>query len=310
MITTSASRRSRVLEIAVALSLIVHVLALLIYIGLLQRFFLGERRLQQKPDEFVSVSDVIRIEKRTIPPPAIVRPVQPPQPPAVVERPVERPVPVRKPRAAPTPAQRRELAHLAPDAPPRPRAAPKTVIADPHPFAPSKTPAQPQSRQPAPLSPDAMAALDQRFSRAIAQANSDVRNIAPPNQVPSSTKRYNIRMLGFTDRELQNAQGVVDRFEPCSPPVRHCWFLRVQYVWNDGFIEMVSIPWPFFFSDSFDPAMYPTRQMFPTQPPPRGFKLPHPFALSRLVCHYFEAECKEVLDAEASNGGQPAQAVR
>src|SRR6202161_850456 len=114
MITTSAPpRRSRIFEIALVLSLLVHLLILLVYLGVFSRIAPLLHPVQT--DEPVAVSDVIRLEKRTIPrphvraPPLPERRPQPPTPQVAARRPappelVQRPVP-----AAPKPVAQHEI---------------------------------------------------------------------------------------------------------------------------------------------------------------------------------------------------------
>jgi hypothetical protein len=42
------------------------------------------------------------------------------------------------------------------------------------------------------------------------------------------------------------------------------------------------------------------------QPPPPGFALPQPFALSRAVCSFYRAQCEAVIQRETAAGNQPA----
>lgn len=313
MITTSDPKRPRVFRIAVALSVVAHLLGLLIYIGLVQRFINVPTR-QQKTEELVALSDTVRIEKRTIPREAIKRPTpptpvtkaqpQPAAPPVVVQHPVRQPLP--KPRAAPTAAVRRELAKIVPNAEPQPRDA--STPAPPAPEQPKAAPqAQPRTRQSNALTSEQIAAMDQQFRRTIAQSKSDIENMPPPKQVASSMKRYENLMQGATFRDLQHAQGIIDWvYRNGREGERNWYYVRVRISYPDGFTEIVDVPWRFYFPRRADPiAMMDPRPFIPP-PPPENYALPKPFALSRFVCTYFHNECQAVLDGEERNGGQPA----
>ena len=241
MITTSEARRSRVFEIAVALSLIVHLLVLLIYVGFFQRLLADERRLQQKPDDFVALSDSIRIEKRTIPRPSVVQPIVP-VPPQPRPRPVARPVPVPKPIAAPTPVERREVARLVPNAAPRARAAPKTIPAETQ-----QVPRRTETGTVAGITGD-----DPRYRAAIAETNQGLRNLPVQNVAPSAIKTHTDRVLGYTQREIQTAQGDTVHYEAAAASGTAI-FLARQFLFSDNKIETIGFPWPYYFTDRFDP---------------------------------------------------------
>lgn len=308
MISTSQPRRSRTFELAVAISLLVHVLTMLIYVGLASRYFSQIQRLAQKQEDLAATTDFVRIEKKTIPreaqqlsqtrsKPVVVRPAVPAAaPPAVVHQPL----------AAPKPVERHELARLSPEAPAQPQAATKPVPSQPSQVrAPTQTAPQPRTANG--FSQEQLAALDQRFENAIAQSKSDLLNNPPPKERPVATRRYDSVMLG-TPQDLQRVEGWVEYHEDC-PGRPHCYFLRVFITWPDGYSETVDIPWAYHFTDRFDPIEETERAgygrvVFAAQDPPPGFQLPHPFQLSRLLCMYFRSECEAVLDAE--HGGTPA----
>jgi len=297
MITTAAPRRSRFFEIALVLSLVVHLLGLLIYFGL-ARPYLAQAEKQAQKHEFVATSDVVRLEKRNVPRPAVKLPISPPPVPKVVPQRVV----VRKPVARPTPVERREIARITPQAPPRPSVAPTRAIAE----APVKAQpdAQPQARPQNQLAQSDLA-QEQRYARAIAQARSDLQNLPPPAQPPAASKRRDILMTG-SPGELQHAQGVIEQVEPC-PRRPHCYYLLVSIQWPDGYFERVNIPWPFTFPPNNDPIPnLSPRQVINQQPPPPDFQLQPGFQLSRIVCMYFPGRCQAIIDGEARNGGQPA----
>ncbi len=311
MITTSAPpRRNRIFEIALVLSILTHLLFLLVYLGVFARLAPLVAPVQQKED-LAAVSDVIRLEKRTIPRPQVravpvpPRVPQPPTPPVVARKaaPVE---PVHQPVAAPKPVARHEIARAVPRAPAQPRPAPSAVEAQPQRQL-ALNPAAPQSRQPS--TEDAQAAQQQRYMNAISQSKSDLANIPPAPQAPSAIRQLNASMLGSKISDLTHAQGLVERHEPCDRYTAHCYFVRARIIYQDGFVELVDIPWPFIFTGMrVDPIQVANGRYFIPPPPPPGYHLPHPFAPSRFVCAYFHDECKALFDAEQASGGQPASA--
>lgn len=312
MITTSVPpRRSRIFEIALGLSILMHLLVLLVYLGVFSRVAPLLRAAQT--DEPVAVSDVIRLEKRTIPrpqvravpvPPQVSQPPTPPQPAARQAPPLEA---IRRPVAAPKPAVHHEIAHVAPRAQAQPKPVPTAVTAQPR-RAVALNPSAPQSR-PQTSTEDAQASQEQRYLRAIQQSKSDLANIPPTRQVPSAIRRLNANMLGATVSDLQHAQGMIEHTEPCDRYSAHCYFVRARIIYQDGFVELVDVPWPFIFTGMrFDPIQVANGRFFTPPPPPNGYRLPHPFAPSRFVCAYFHDECKALFDAEQAAGGQPASA--
>jgi outer membrane biosynthesis protein TonB len=312
MITTSAPPyRSRVFEIALGLSLLMHLLVLLVYLGVFARVAPLVRPAQT--DEPVAVSDVIRLEKRTIPRPQVhavpVPPVapQPPTPPQPVARQAPPPEPIPRTVAAPKPVPRHEIARVVPRAQAQPRPAPSPANAQPRRQV-ALNPSAPQSRPQSNLE-DAQPSQEQRYLRAIAQSKSDLENIPPSRQAPSAIRQLNANMLGATLNDLQHAQGQIEHSEPCDRYSAHCYFVRARIIYSDGFVELVDVPWPFIFAGvRIDPIQIANGRYFTPPPPPNGYRLPHPFAPSRFVCAYFHDECKALFDAEQAAGGQPASA--
>jgi hypothetical protein len=304
MITTSAEpRRTRVLEFALVISLIVHVLLALIYVGLASRFFAQLHRVNEKPDRFVAITDVVRIEKRIVPRPAVPAPQPrtvpvPPQPAPRRAEPQRAAPPVvhAPPRVQPPRAERREIARLDPRAEPAPTS---RASAAPGPPAP-------RAAQNGRYTEEQLAAINQSLANATARVKADpIRIDVPTTQTPATTRRYDTLMSGTLD-ELRNWQGIVEEAERCRG-VRHCWFITATILWHDGYRERVSIPWPFYFSDDFDPVQAWKERgastHFAAQPPPVGFQLQHPFYPSRFLCTFYKNECQALLDAEHRLGG-------
>lgn len=288
MLTTSERRRDP-FTLAVLLSLLVHLMALLAYVLLAPRL-LGALPASRPPNELVALSDAIRLEKRTIPRSA-PRPVVPP--PAARMLPVPQPARVAPPPAAPRP----EVAHIVRRAPPVPRPAPRAQVA----YEPAPRPARPNA-----LTQAQLAAYEREFSRTIVAAQAAAAIAPPPKEPPAASKRYDFVMNG-TLKDLLSAQGEVTPLQSWVDRSRRLdwYYIRVHVVYSDGSSETVDIPWPVSFAMDDDPVA--THAIFHHIPdPPPGYALPHPFPISRLVCTYYKDECQAVLDAEDRNGGRPA----
>ena len=202
----------------------------------------------------------------------------------------------------PTPVERHEIARLVTKAPPQPVAAPSA------PIVPTQRNAQPHVATRNQLTPEDQAALDQRFSRAIAQAKTDVQNIPPQSQPPSAIKRRAVEIPGISFSDLKRSEGFVDYIYDHGREGNFNWYIiRVWLTYPDGSTELVSIPWRFYFPRNNDPLASEGRRTFPAQPPPPGFTLPHPFQYSRFVCGYFPDECQALLDSEQRAGNAPAR---
>jgi hypothetical protein len=159
-----------------------------------------------------------------------------------------------------------------------------------------------------------IAALDARFRNTIAQAQHDVATTPAPAAV------HTMKRVDTYDTYLNvDVNEVLDENGICTPTsiddsgVRRgnytYYYLRCNVRYSDGFAETVEFPWPFKFTDANDPFRYRDGRphSFPGQPPPPGFVLPHPFALSRAVCAFFHNECQAVIDRErASQAGSSA----
>lgn len=309
MITTSQRRRAPVFEIALVLSLLLHLAAVLLY-GRYGMTILQAVQSHEKPEDFAATNDTITLEKKTVPRQAVRRPRQPVRPappvpktvPKVVAQQAAPTVPKAPPVERPTaPPRRREIANITPrasEAQPQaaPSAAPDSSSNRYAPPPPSKTHGFSQAQ---------IAQMTQRFSQAIAQSQSDLTNVPAPKQPPSTIKHYDMIMSG-TLQDVQRAQGVVDTVYSSGHSGRLNWhYVHVTILYADGYSETVDVPWPFVFPSSNDPIEREQHRFF-APPPPEGYVLPHPFPLSRFVCSYYKEECQAVIDAEKKNGGNPA----
>ena len=199
------------------------------------------------------------------------------------------PVPTLAPPAVPRAHERARL-HV-----------PRTRVLAYAPHAPVR--ARPSSG----LDPQQMAALDARFRSTIAQAQHALEATPAPAPVRTTNTVH-----PYDSYLNVNVNDVVEGNGDCTPSniddagVRRgnyiYYYLRCSVHYSDGYSETVEFPWPFKFTNADDPFRDGRRHSFPGQPPPPGFTLPHPFALSRAVCAYFRAECQAVIDQERAKG--------
>ena len=305
----------RLLVTALVVSLLVHVAGGAVWGFFGQRIAPAVAKLFPRPSptpELVALSDAITIEKRSVPRPSrAARPMRPrrPQPRRIAQVPALRmmpvptlaPVPTSAPTTEPTtaPSYRPERATIhhprpEPTLPPRPHEAP--------------TVAPPASKSA--FSPQQMAALDAQFSRTIAQAQHALTDVPPQRRPPARNpeqRRYDAVMAG-TPEQFLSAQGECVSIQASARAAYVDRYLRCVITYSDGYFEQVSFPWAFRFSRRNDPFQYEdgSYHPFPMQPPPDGFALPHPFALSRAICSFYRAQCQSVITREKANGNQPA----
>lgn len=300
MITTRrAPRTQRLFAVALALSVLIHLFGGALWAHTSRLVAQIMRRLpEQQPREEVATSDVITLERRTVPRPAqagrgrpqphtVVRP-RPPvaaRPPekqlAAVARPnvseTARPAPTPAPSAAPEIAHRRLRAprHVA-----RPAKA-KTGVAR---VAKAGGP-PPAAAQPA-LSAAQIAQLNAQFAQTIAASHVDLATIQKQTEErPVAVKRYPMQFTGL-QASLQRGEGYI---EPTTMGQRigdTVWYYtHYTYMWPDGHLEDDDIPWPFH---------YPVRRdlfalhvhLIPLQLPPTGFRLTRP--LKPFLAHFVQ----------------------
>jgi hypothetical protein len=272
-------RHRWLLPTAVALSVLLHLLAGGAWLLFANRIAAVVAKMSPRPTpapEIIALSDAITIEKRTVPREAHrsrpQRRVQP-RPRVVAEVPRLRQLPV-------------------PTVPPPPR------ITEPK-------PAQRNA-----LSPQQLAALDQQFRRTIASADrslTDVPRQRRPPAIAPNAQRYAAVMAG-TPGQFLSAQGDCTSIQDSARGAVVDRYLRCLIRYSDGYYEEVSFPWAFHFLRRTDPFSYldGLSHPFPMQPPPPGFALPQPFALSRAVCSFYRAQCEAVIERETAAGNQPA----
>ncbi len=295
----------RFLALALVLSLLLHVAG-----GSLWALLVRSARALAQPERVLAQTQPITIER--LPPPSPTptpAPTPTPRPrvtqgrPAVKRRPLAHPAPA--PHQAPAPARPTFAPNPEPSAAPRPatihvpRAQRVAVVRVPH------------GARGAAAAGGALdvAALDATFRKTIDQAQHDVA-AAPQAAAPAAVqtmKRYDKYLQGSIE-DVTGGNGACDPLDDGATRGAYTWYyLRCTVRYADGYAETVSFPWPFKFTRQTDPFIRHDgrRHEFPGQPPPDGFVLPHPFALSRAVCAFYRDECKAVIDRERAGGDSP-----
>jgi len=289
----------RLLVIAFILSLILHVTA-----GALWPLFARDASRAAASEQLSAKLEPITIER--LPPAPRPQPIQ-----------VAHAAPVRAKRTVAHPAARPLAAVPAPALPsfaprPQPTARPrraKVHVVRSTTLAQLTPPRGTNANAPAggALTEQQIASLDSTFRQTIAQAQAAAA--APPaGSAPvRTTKRYN-KLLDASVTDVETGTGDCDPIADGTERGAYTYYyLRCNVHYPDGYAESVEFPWPFRFTHRDDPfSMGPGRHHFPGQPPPDGFTLQHPFALSRAVCAYYRDECIAVIRREQAAAGEPA----
>ena len=254
-------RTGRVLEIAIVVSILLHLL--------LGGFFGGRHPLVAKllprilptPErrEMAALSTAITIEHRTrprvTPPQKAAQPARPTPPqPRVVPRMAAVPVP----RAAVAPAPRPRATELAKIVPHAKLIQPKHV----------RQPHQPQK-----LSAQDIEAMEQRFAQTIAMArvNNDPTRV-PPQQVTSTMKRAHLDIAGVNEL-MRRGEGILkprDIFRS-SDGTQTCYYVDYQIEFSDGTYDYGPVYWPICYRPREDPFALGWRG-FPLPGPPAGWQ--------------------------------------
>jgi hypothetical protein len=155
------------------------------------------------------------------------------------------------------------------------------------------------------MSAEQIAALEGSFRKTIDQAQQAVAESPVPQHQVATTKQYNDVLHGSVD-DIIGGNGLCDPMDNGTVRgVYTYYYLTCSIRYTDGMTERVSFPWPFRFTRRDDPFIYRDGRphSFPPQPPPEGFVLRHPFALSRALCMYYHDECAAVLEREHAVNG-------
>ena len=316
-------RRRDVIALALLLSLLVHLVAG----GVIARW--GERLAgvvarmlpipTPKPEEVAATSDVITLERkhpvpremhRTPPHAAPQRvAVQQPQRVAQVPAPLARsvptpmPLPTLEPTSVPTYTPVRGTIHHPQAA--KAKAPRQVAQAQPVDAPPDETPVrgakQPSNR----LSSAQIAALESQMREAIAQTHVALNDVPRQHEPPHTMKSYKLIMAGTLD-DVQTAQGHCHPIEERTPRQngRIGHIMNCDFLYRDGYVENVTIPWYQWFDKNDDPPEHPWK-LYAVQGPPPG-PAPNPLNFSRMVCIFYRAECKALIERENANGGNPA----
>jgi hypothetical protein len=290
-------RARRLLLLALVLSFVIHLVGGSVWWSIV-------RELRHKfPSERDIASNTQRIEiQKLLPTPTPVPTPRPtpvptptPPPPVIGRRPAPQGAPHHRAVVRPAaPAAAAQPVH-APTAPPV--IARHVELARPH---------APGHRAPSSLTPQEIAALDQRYSQAINQYQHDVAQ-GPPTASPAglqTMKRYDPILDGTPDQVLSGDGWCDPLAEPTRKGGYNYYYLSCRITYSDGFVETVAIPWQYRFLPRNDPFMYRDghTHKFPVQGPPDGFVLPDPFPLSRAVCSFYKEKCEAVIAREKANG--------
>ncbi len=293
MITTRrAPRTRRLFAGALVLSVLLHLFGGALWAHTSRLVAQIMRRLpEQQPREAeIATSDVIHLERRTVPRPAQKsrsRPAPRPQPPVEKRVAVVVPTPVPKPRppaANPPPAAAPEIAHRASHAPRR-LAHPergKTVVAKA-----AATPARATAAQnQAALSAAQLAQLNAQFAQTIAASHVDLATIQKQSEErPVAVKHYPMQFTGL-QASLQRGEGYIEPITMGQRIGDTVWYYtHYTYMWPDGHLEDDDIPWPFRYPVEHDLFALHVH-LIPLQLPPPGFRLTRP--LKPFLAHFLQ----------------------
>ncbi len=296
MITTRrAPRTQRLFAAALALSVLIHLFGGALWAHTNRFVAQIMRRLpEQQPREEVATSDVVRLERRTIPRPAQLsrsrpnpRPLrrQQPQPSRIAAPPravAAKPAP-RIPRPAPSAAP--ELAHRAPHAPRRLAQHDRTKVALAKP--PAAHPAPRAASPEGALSAAQLAQLNAQFAQTIAASHVDLATIQKQSEEqPVAVKHYPMQFTGL-QASLERGEGYIEPTTMGERIGNTVWYYtHYTYMWPDGHLEDDDIPWPFHYPVQRDLFALHVH-LIPLQPPPAGFRLTRP--LKPFLAHFVQA---------------------
>jgi hypothetical protein len=269
-------RSERFFMLAIVLSLLVHLLAALLWIFAVPR--LAKLRVVPAPaptEQFVTISSAIQIEKRAVP-----RPQNPARPPA----PAPKPVPRQMPQKAEPPAwYHRELTSPKLAAQPAPPESTPLERPTPHPARVRSTPVprrvaqvnpgeSSQESKRSPLTQKKIDELEQEFSRTIAQVRSESNPLRVPQEAPAAPKHYTTQMVGV-DGRLTGFQGMCDPVKSWEADGWDYYFVACNVAFDDGRVERQGVPWPVRFRPEADPFTGTGTRSVPLAPPLPGWRL-------------------------------------
>jgi hypothetical protein len=276
---------NRIFRIALVVSLLVHlVLGFLVYesnADLRRVIARLDVRPTPQPDEVVSLSTALKIERRAKPKPqshvvrvAVRRPQRPtpqrlPHPqsvpvavavtrPVVVKRPVP-PAPSRAlheiaklaPHAAPQPPKtiRETVATTTPTAPPATPKTEKVVASLEHPSAvtaPERPTHPTRAAKSAQFSQAQLAQIQRDLAKTIVQArveNNPLSNVSRPVTVAAATRRYSVDFAALSG-DMREAQGLCDPIRSWHADGWDYYYAMCTVQEPDGTTSRKPMPWP------------------------------------------------------------------
>jgi hypothetical protein len=253
----------RRVRIAVALSLLVHVLFLFLFFRD-QPAFDRRPRPQASPMETITIHDVPKIAKKKV----VVKPVavlprkEPPKPPSSNAAPAHH-VPVASqpiPRSLPVP---HELAKVVPRAKPRP---PKP-LATGAPNSAGTGAAKPH------LSGARIAQIEEDLGKSIAHDRAGVDPLHVPPGSPPEMKHYGTDYASFTTGERDH-HGLCDPIKNWTLDGYDYYYVSCNVRFSDGSFERQDVPWPVRFDPHDNPFTGTSHGDKPLAMPLPGWHLP------------------------------------
>jgi len=288
---SDAGRSNRILRVAIAASLLVHLVLGLVFVLTeheLDRLFHVDRpRVHPTPsaDEIVTISSSLHVEKRAKPVPAqpaaraAARQPQPARQPAAMPVPAAAQV-AAAPRAAAVPERqtpapsrlRHELAKAAPLAISQPPAdAPR---APSHEKSVARAEAQAATARSAAaahsgkLSDAQLAQIERDLAKTIAQSRAQtdpLRNVKP--DPPAAPKAYHMQMYGVFGA-LHRGQGQYRPIRGWHAGGLDWYYVSYEFTYADGTYETGNVPWPIHFTPGGDPFVNGYTNIQLPAPPP------------------------------------------
>jgi hypothetical protein len=248
------------------------------------------RIMQRLPEQHqheaeIATSDVVHLERRTIPRPANAhraRPVPRVRHPQALAAQMPAVAPPEAARLRPMPARSAppEIAHLTRHAPPRVVRSAKAATS----ALATASPTQPKR---AALSPQQIARLDARFARTIQASHVDLATIQKQaEQRPVATRPMPMQFAGI-QATLERGEGYITPTTSGQRVGGTVWYYtHYTYMWPDGHLEDDDIPWPFHYPVQRDLFALHIH-LIPLQLPPPGFRLTRP--LKPFLAHFVQA---------------------
>ncbi|HEV3153502.1 MAG TPA: hypothetical protein VGZ02_06850 [Candidatus Baltobacteraceae bacterium] len=228
----------RAIRISFAASVLLHVLTLPFVVALFAAVLPPASSHAKPPEEIVSISSAIRLEKRARPiPPAPRRQTN------VAER-----VQTRTAQAAtPQPAPTAQIAALS-----------RTDLHARTYYAPKHT----RETQHATLSASELADQQAMFARTIAQAREQTDPVAAAARpVQPSSRRYYAFNIEGAQGNLHNGEGYLIPMKRWTDGPYTFYYVRYWVIYPDGTTEQGIVPWPIHYLTSDDPFARGIRHM-------------------------------------------------